>query len=160
MIVRNALLGLISSGVGAGIWWHVGSFPKMAGMAYGPDFFPRLLAIGFGLTGLTLVASDFFGGPTDREGADAPFKETGAKLINLLRFFGILTALAVFAFLVPTLGFILGCALSVMLAGFVYRASVVQIVILAVMLPLGCKFLFADFLRVTLPRGIVENLIF
>lgn len=56
MRMNDALLGAILLGFAGWVWWLTNAFPAFPGQDYGPNLFPRILAVGIGVCALALVA--------------------------------------------------------------------------------------------------------
>ena len=49
MRLNDALLGALLLGLVGWVWWLTTFFPAFPGQDYGPNLFPRILAIGIGV---------------------------------------------------------------------------------------------------------------
>lgn len=160
MKINDAFLGALMLGLGAGIVLHAQTFPIMAGMAYGPEFFPTVVGTGIALCGLGLMSKWAIAA---RKGHSEPWVITPDWMqdrVNILRAMGILVAVVFYILVVPYLGFILTIFLTsfgllVLLANPLWLSAVIA-AILPVILHLG----FSMGLRVPLPRGVIEKLLF
>ncbi len=160
MKVNDAFLGILMLTLGVAIVLHAQTFPVMAGMEYGPEFFPSLIGSGIALCGFGMVVS---WGITARKGAAEPWVTIPDWMrtpINLLRAFGILASVVFYILAAPTLGFILTMFLTtfgllLLLANPLWLCAVIAVILPAI-LHIG----FSTGLRVPLPRGIIERLLF
>ncbi|WP_299969472.1 tripartite tricarboxylate transporter TctB family protein [uncultured Roseobacter sp.] len=159
MRINDLFLGLIMLVLGLAIALHAQTFPVMAGMQYGPEFFPTLIGTGIALCGLGMVVR----GVVDaRAGADEPWVTVPDWMrvrINVLRALGILGAVVFYIVASPVLGFMLTIfvttlGLLLLLANPLWLSMGV-----AVALPVVLHFGFSVGLRVPLPRGIIEKLL-
>ncbi|HIP78943.1 MAG TPA: hypothetical protein EYH07_10835 [Kiloniellaceae bacterium] len=153
-------LGLLAGVAGLAIILEAASFPAMAGMAYGPEFFPIIIGIGFCLCGLVLVAADL---RARLSGTAAPVLTIEPALRRrkaLLRAGAVLIGIVAFIALVKPLGFLLTLALLLVFLLRVLAAGWTITLALALGLPFALHFGFTWLLRVPLPRGLIETLLF
>src|SRR5690349_6075627 len=135
MKVHDALIGAVLVLFGAIVLWHVQGFPPIPGQKYGAALFPRLVAAGFVLCGLLLVL----------RGARAG----GARL-----------GLGVYVLLADSLGFHLIGTLLVLCWTFAFGARPALAVGVAVLAPIVIHLAFYKLLRIPLPWGVLEPLVF
>lgn len=160
MTFGDAALGLIVLIAGAAIVVTANGFPEMAGMTYGPAFFPSLIGIGFCLCGLSLLIS----------GLLARRREAGAPSLTLpawfqdrravMRAFGVVLAVIAYALFSGWLGFLLTVFLITVGLLLLLDVSKRITVPIAIGLPLLLHYGFATVLRVPLPRGPLEFLLY
>jgi len=153
-------LGLLAGIFGLVVIFEAAGFPDMAGMAYGPEFFPTIVGAGFCLCGFILMARDL----------RARLAQTAKPLITLepglkqrktlFRAAAVLATVVAFILLAKPLGFILALALLLFLLLRCLAAGWTISLALALTLPFALHFCFTSFLRVPLPRGVVEQLLF
>lgn len=153
-------LGILAGLFGLAVILEAASFPEMAGMAYGPEFFPTLVGIGFCLCGFALIAGDLRArlSATARPlfTVEAALRQRKAQL----RAAAVLVTVVAFILLAKPLGFILALAL---LLFFLLRSLATGWIVslaIALALPFALHFCFTNLLRVPLPRGFVETLLF
>lgn len=154
---NGLLLGLLVLGAGAAIILEARTFPQMGGMEYGPDFFPLLIGAAFCLCGVALMAEAATGRGRGPLVVLAPWIR---EPMPLLRAVSVLAAVAIYVLAVPVLGFLLTMALIAFgllaVMGAPWRWSVP----VALLMPLALHYGFSVALRVPLPRGPVERLLF
>ncbi|MEM7041682.1 MAG: tripartite tricarboxylate transporter TctB family protein [Pseudomonadota bacterium] len=156
----DAALGLIVLIAGAAIIFTASGFPEMAGMAYGPAFFPTLIGIGFGLCGVSLLVSGLLA--WKREGAvtwlvlPGWFNDRTASM----RAIGVLMAVVAYALLSNWLGFLLIVSLITAALLLLFGVSKPLTAVIAIVLPLLLHYGFSVLLRVPLPRGPIEMLLY
>lgn len=159
MKINDAFLGLILLVVGAAIVVHARTFPVMAGMQYGPEFFPTIIGGGIALCGLGMMAN---GVVARRNGALDPWVTVpdwmGSK-INIVRALGILVAVVFYIVASPILGFMLTIFLTTLGLLLVLANRLWLSVAIALILPVVLHFGFSVGLRVPLPRGVIEKLL-
>lgn len=160
MRVNDFLLGCIMAVFGAAVILHAAGFPEMAGMAYGPAFFPTLIGAGFAVCGLSLIA----GGALARyRGRVEPLFQPPdwmSDRVAVLRAACVPLTVAFYVLAVPFLGFlttVFAASLALLLVlGNRLPISLTISLILPVLLHYG----FSIALRVPLPRGPLERLLF
>lgn len=153
-------LGVLAGLFGLIVILEAASFPEMAGMAYGPEFFPTIIGVGFCLCGFVLIAGDL---RARLSGAGQPLFMPEAWLGSrkaLLRLAAVLGTVIAFVLLVKPLGFILTLALLLFFLLRSLAAGWLISLALALGLPFLLHFCFTGLLRVPLPRGLVETLLF
>lgn len=160
MKINDALLGIIMLVFGVGITMHAQTFPVMAGMQFGPEFFPTVIGTGIALCGLGMVAK---WAVATRKGTSEPWVTVPGWMherINLLRGIGILAAVVFYILSVPHLGFILTMSLTAFGLLILLANPLWLSIAIAIVLPLVLHFGFSVGLRVPLPRGVIEKLLF
>ncbi len=160
MKFSDAALALLVGILGAAIIIEASSFPEMAGMAYGPEFFPTLLGIGFLICAAFLAISAVRAATA---GKQSQFVQLPAWFGDKWAVLRVLTMLAVVIFFVvaaDSLGFLLTTGIGALVSLSVLRASKIQIASITVAFPLAAHLVFSSVLRVPLPRGIIEKLFF
>ncbi|MEZ5935269.1 MAG: tripartite tricarboxylate transporter TctB family protein [Alphaproteobacteria bacterium] len=161
MAFSDAALGLIVLLAGAAVVWTASGFPEMAGMAYGPAFFPTLIGIGFCLCGLSLLLSAWLS--HQRAGVRLPWLTPAdwfGDRMAVARVLGVVVAVIVYALLCGWLGFLLTMALITGALLLLMGAPKPISAVLAIALPLALHYGFSVMLRVPLPRGPIERLLF
>ena len=129
----------------------------MAGMEYGPAFFPGLIGGAFMICGVFLMIS---GVNNPDRGPAFVRPEWTRDPLAVARAAGVLAAVVLYALIAPHLGFIL--TVFLLTAGLLALMGVRPLVIAptAFILPLVLHFGFSMALRVPLPRGPVETAFF
>ena len=160
MTFNDAALGLIVLLVGAVIVVVANGFPEMAGMTYGPAFFPTLIGIGFGLCGLSLLVSGLLATRGDDVRPWVTLPAWFGDRTAVLRALAIIVAVIGYALLVGWLGFLLTAFLIT--AGLLLLLDVPKLVtvLISLVLPIALHYGFSVMLRVPLPRGPLEQLFF
>ena len=156
----DAALGLIVLIAGAAIVVTASGFPEMAGMTYGPAFFPTLIGIGFGLCGLALLVSGLLARKRQEAGPWLALPDWFGDRTAVMRAIGVLLAVVAYALLSGWLGFLL--TVFLITAGLLLLLQVTKLVsaALAIALPLLLHYGFSVLLRVPLPRGPIEVLLY
>jgi len=157
---NDAALGLIVFLAGAAIIVTASGFPEMAGMTYGPEFFPTLIGAGFCLCGLSLLASGLL--RRQRQGC-SPWlllPTWFGDRLAVFRALGIVGAVIAYAVFSGWLGFLL--TVFLITAGLLFLMNVSTLIMapIAIALPLILHYGFSIILRVPLPRGPLEQFFF
>lgn len=158
MKINDVFLGLIMLVVGVAIVLHAQTFPVIAGMQYGPEFFPTLIGSGIALCGLGMVGRGFI---SARNGAGKPWvtkPDWMRERINVWRALGVLAAVVFYIVGSPVLGFMLTIFLTTLGLLLLLANPIWLSVSIAVILPVVLHFGFSVGLRVPLPRGFIEKL--
>lgn len=160
MKLNDMALGVVITALGAAIIYHARGFPDMAGMEYGPAFFPTLIGAGFAICGVSLLGNGALAvlrGTADPWVVRADWMGTR---LNTMRALGVIVAVIAYVFLVESAGFLLTVfvvtlALLVLLGNGAFRSLSI-----AIILPLILYYAFQIGLRVPLPRGPIEMMFF
>lgn len=151
MKLNDGLLGAILLGFAGWVWWMTTFFPAFPGQDYGPNLFPRILAVGIGGCGLILVVRGL------RARAPlvsfAAWTRDPAKLISFLLIPG--AALA-YMLLADRLGFIPTAFLLLLGLSLWFRARPLVALPVAAGMTLVIHWFFAGMMRVPLPRGLMD----
>ncbi|MGI9418757.1 MAG: tripartite tricarboxylate transporter TctB family protein [Geminicoccaceae bacterium] len=160
MTFSDAALGLIVLIAGVVIVFVANGFPEMAGMTYGPAFFPTLIGVGFGLCGLSLLISGVLAWRREDAGAWLTLPGWLGDRRASMRASGVVVAVIAYALLSGWLGFLL--TVFLITAGLLLLLDVSKPVsaAIAVALPLILHYGFSVILRVPLPRGPIESFLY
>ncbi len=121
-------------------------FPRMAGIAYGPDLFPTVAAAGLALCGVAIAA----------EGARAaPDSVAAQERLAPLRILALLGVVAGVALALPWLGFHLTFAAATLAACRIFGGGWTMAAALTLIAPLALHYVFYSLLRVPLPWGVL-----
>lgn len=151
MRVNDAFFGLALLALGVFVWLHAAGFPKVPGTAYGPAFFPQVLAAGLGVTAILLIwrgARQVMsgGGLSDF----APWIREPGRWLGLLL---MLSSLAIYAWLDDILGFHLtGFAITAIFMAYL-GVRLWQALLYSLLTVIAIWLLFARLLLVPLPGG-------
>jgi putative tricarboxylic transport membrane protein len=157
MKVNDALIGAALVVLGAVVLWHIQGFPPMPGQKYGPAWFPGLIAIGLVLCGALLVASRL------RATAPAPLftlPEWARRARPVASVVSVVAGLVVYVLAVDKLGFHVTAAVLLLawsrLLGASWRLAVPVAIAATVVIHLA----FYKLLKVPLPWGLLERVVF
>ncbi|WP_212523088.1 tripartite tricarboxylate transporter TctB family protein [Actibacterium sp. MT2.3-13A] len=131
-------------------------YPEMPGQSYGPDMFPRLIAVLMGVGGVLLVVKGL------KEWSSTPLLELAEwtrSPRHVGNFLAVLAGLVAYILLSDTLGFFLTGAvvlggLTIWLRGREHWKSSLLIAVVTVV---AMHLFFGQFLRVPLPWGVFED---
>ncbi len=154
MHIDDRFLGLLLVVLGSAIFLIARTFPLMAGMPYGPGFFPSIAAVGLVVCGIIIAVT----GTLKRRAA--PAIGPGATVAStaragLLRPLVVCCIVAFFALALPVLGFHVSAVIAVAAAAFVFGAHPLAAPVLALAAAFGTHAIFYSVLRVPLPWGIL-----
>lgn len=151
MRLNDALLGAILAGFAGWVWWLTTFFPAFPGQDYGPNLFPRILAIGIACCGVMLVARGLRAG-----GGVVELAAWARQPGRLLSFLAMPGAALFYLLASDPLGFI-PTAFLLLLALFLwFRARPVVALPVAAGMTLLVHWFFAGLMRVPLPRGLMD----
>ena len=145
---RDLAAGGALVAVGAAMAWEAQGFPRLGGMAYGPDLFPTIAAAGLVVTGAGVAARGLRAAVA---GGEAP--EAGR--LAVLRAMALAGVAAGFAAGLPLLGFHIVAALALLAAARLFGAGWGGAAALALLAPWPLHHLFYALLRVPLPWGVM-----
>jgi putative tricarboxylic transport membrane protein len=156
MKFNDAIPGALFLAIAVFAFVHAGSFLTFPGVPYGPDLFPRIIAVMMGGGGLILIFQGL------RSANRAPWLDL-ADWARQRRSYGVFLAVVAavmfYVFLSGTLGFLLTGFL--MLAGLFLVTRGISRVLSSIALAFGVTLLihavFAEGLRVPLPFGVIER---
>ncbi|HWA36779.1 MAG TPA: tripartite tricarboxylate transporter TctB family protein [Burkholderiales bacterium] len=155
MKVHDALIGAALIVFGAVVLWHVQGFPPIPGQKYGAALFPRLVAAGLVLCGVLLVARGMrAGGPWLALGG-----WTGHRRA-VLAFLSVPAGLGLYLLLADPLGFHLTGTLLLLGWTLTFGARPAVAVSVAVLAPIVIHLAFYKLLRIPLPWGVLERVVF
>lgn len=156
MKVNDAVSGLFFILFALLLFYLTRDYPEMPGQSYGPDMFPRLIAVLMGVGGLLLIAKGV------KEWSSTPLLEMAdwtRSPRHVVHFVAVLAGLLFYILLSDTLGFfitgtlVLG-GLTIRLRGLAHWKSSLLIAALTVVI---MHLFFGQFLRVPLPWGLLED---
>ncbi len=153
-------LGLLAGLFGLAVILEAARFPVMAGMAYGPEFFPTIIGAGFCLCGLFLISGDLRARLIGQRPGLFTLEPALHSGRAVLRGFAALLSVILFVLLVKPLGFLLTLMLLMLFLLRSLAAGWLVSIVLAAVLPFALHFCFTGLLRVPLPRGVIETLLF
>lgn len=160
MKFNDMALGVFMTAFGGGVALHAQTFPIMAGMQFGPEFFPTIIGVGMAICGMGLMSKWAI---ATRRGEGNPWvtrPDWMQDRISLIRAMGVLLAVVFYVIAVPYLGFLLTMFLTTfgllaLLGNALWLSGLIALVLPAIL-----HLSFSIGLRVPLPRGVLETLLF
>jgi putative tricarboxylic transport membrane protein len=151
MRLNDAVLGAILLAFAGWVWWLTTFFPRFMGQDYGPNLFPRILAVGIGVCGALLVLRGL-----RARGRFVTFDDWMRQPARVLSFLSVPGAVLFYIFASDALGFI-PTAFVILLVMFLwFRARPVVALPVAAGVTLVVHWFFAGMMRVPLPRGLMD----
>lgn len=150
--LSDAALGILLLGVAIGIALGARGFPVVPGQAFGPSLFPSVIAAGFAVCGLVLIAREVRAGKSVRWIEPGPLLTSASARLDALLLVG---AILFYLLAAERLGFIPAAALILLVLVRRFGASWMLAVATAIAGPLAVHLLFAEWLRVPLPLGLL-----
>lgn len=160
MKVSDLVTGLVLLAAAVAIFAYARSFPTIPGQPYGAGAFPTVVALGLGAFSALLAWRGYQarrrGGRRERLVALADWTRTPGTGANFLL---ALVLVLVYVILSDRIGFV-PLSIAILLVLF-WRTGVRPAtgVVVAVVMSLVIQVAFADFLRVPLPRGILDRVL-
>jgi putative tricarboxylic transport membrane protein len=157
MKINDALSGAALAALGGVLLWHIQGFPPMPGQKFGPAWFPGLIAIGLITCGALLAVSRL------RAATPEPLlllPEWLQRARPAASVASVIAGLVLYIFVVDTLGFHITAAALLLvwsrLLGATWRLAVPVSLIATFVIHLA----FYKLLKVPLPWGLLERVVF
>jgi putative tricarboxylic transport membrane protein len=151
MRLNDTLLGAMLLGFAGWIWWLTSFFPRFPGQDYGPNLFPRILAVGIGVCAAALVVRGL-----RARGALIVFEPWVREPARVLSFLALPAAVLFYILVADPLGFIPTAFLILLVLFLWFRARPVVALPVAAGMTLLVHWFFASMMRVPLPRGVMD----
>lgn len=155
MRLHPSLLGLLLTALAAAFFGYTFTFPAFPGQKYGPELFPRAIALGIALCGLVLIVRGWRSGMPWLS-LDPALREP-RRLVSLLATLG---AVVFYLLAAPALGFLPVAAILIGALAWWFGSRVWVAVAAGVVASLVVHWFFASIMRVPLPRGLFMQLLF
>jgi putative tricarboxylic transport membrane protein len=152
MKLSDSIWGMLCIALGAVVLFHIQTFPAMPGQKYGPAVFPGLIAAGFVICGLMLIARGIKAKVALLEWMDWTRSRT-----HLLRFFALCAAMVFYIVASEPLGFLLTASFALFGLFALFGVPLGRAALIAVIATLTIHFLFYKIMRVPLPWGILTK---
>lgn len=158
MKINDAIFGVFFVVLAICVFVYAGTFPAARGVSFGPDLFPRIIAVMMGVGGATLIIGALR--PAGRqplfELADWARKPRSYTLLA-----AVVGSMVFYIFASDTLGFLLST--FIMMTGLLLvtrgRGNLVSSLVTAVIVSVTIYLIFVRMLRVPLPFGFIEALL-
>ena len=157
MKVNDALLGAALAVLGAVVLWHIQSFPPMLGQKYGPAWFPGLIAGGLVICGLLLIAARLRAASSEPLFTLPEWTQRPRPVASVL---SVIAGLLLYVFLADTLGFHITAAALLLLWSRLLGTSWHLAIIVALAATVVIHLAFYKLLKVPLPWGLLERVVF
>jgi putative tricarboxylic transport membrane protein len=155
---NDGLIGVFLLLFAAAMMLHTLSFPAMPGQPVGPALFPVIIGIGMSIAGVILLVYGVL--EYRREGVLVHVDEGLRRAHYLGNFLAVLVALVFYILAERTLGFIITAfVLSTALMIKLRRGHVLTSLLVAAAATVVVYVVFARFLRVPLPRGLLTGIV-
>jgi putative tricarboxylic transport membrane protein len=157
MKVNDALGGAALVALGALVLWHIQGFPPMPGQKFGPAWFPGLIAGGLIACGALLVVSRL------RAATPTPLlalPEWTRRARPVASVASVIAGLVLYVFVVDTLGFHITAAALLLAWSRLLGASWRLALPVSLAATVGIHLAFYKLLKVPLPWGLLERIVF
>jgi putative tricarboxylic transport membrane protein len=157
MRLSDGLSGLLMAVLGIAVMWHVSGFPTMPGVYYGPDLFPRIIAVGLIVCGGLCMLRAAGGGARQAFAiaADAPLDTRRGALSGVYLVVSVLS----YVVLGERVGFQI-LTFGILLVAFLWlNGKPLRALALALALTVVFDLMFRVLLRVPIPSGLLEGML-
>ena len=156
MKVNDAISGAGLILFAALIYYLTWDYPGMHGQPYGPDLFPRLIAVMMALAGLGLIVS---GVRNRAAGPPVVLADWVGSPRHIASLSGVILAVVFYILASNTLGFVLTAflILTVLFLLLRGRGHLLSSLAIAAVATIAIQQFFGDLLRVPLPWGVLQN---
>jgi putative tricarboxylic transport membrane protein len=134
---------------------HVQSFPPMPGQRVGPALFPGLIGVGLGICGVLLMIKARLA--RESVGSWVAFDPWTRSARHLIAFALVIAVNVGYIALVERIGFIPVAIVYLAVLFWIFGASRIWILPIAIAVSLGIHYAFYKLLRVPLPWGMLQR---
>lgn len=158
MKVDDRILGALFALLGVVVFWHVQSFPVIPGQKFGAALFPGVISAGLVICGLLLGAR----GIRQRAAAGplVAFDTWARDPLIVVRFLSVPAGLLFYILTSNFLGFHIAASLAMMAWLLVFGTRPLPALAIAIAFPVLMHFAFYKLLRVPLPWGVLQSVVF
>jgi putative tricarboxylic transport membrane protein len=158
MKIGDAILGALIALLGAVVLWHVQSFPFIPGQKFGAALFPGVVAAGLLICGILLSIR---GVRRMAQGERLLTMDGWAREpITVVRFLSVPVGLLFYVLTSNFLGFHIAASVAMLAWLLVFGLKPLAAVPLAIGFPILMHLAFYKILRVPLPWGLLEKVVF
>lgn len=158
MKLNDAILGALFALLGVVVLWHVQSFPAIPGQKFGAALFPGVVAAGLVICGTLLTIR---GLRARAHGARLLTIDDWARdPVTVLRFLSVPAGLLFYVLTSDFLGFHIAASLAMLAWLLVFGLKPLFAAPLAIGFPILMHLAFYKILRVPLPWGLLEKVVF
>lgn len=155
MKVNDSILGALIALLGAVVFWHVQGFPNIPGQKFGAWLFPGVISGGLLLCGLLLAARG-----VRRGGPLLVFDSWARDPLSVVRFLSVPAGLLFYVLTSNLLGFHVAAGLAMLGWLLIFGLKPLPSVAIAIAFPFVMHLAFYKLLRVPLPWGILQPIVF
>jgi putative tricarboxylic transport membrane protein len=158
MKVDDRILGALFALLGVIVLWHVQGFPVIPGQKFGAALFPGVISAGLVICGLLLGAR----GIRQRAAAGplVAFDTWARDPLIVVRFLSVPAGLLFYILTSNFLGFHIAASLAMVAWLLVFGARPLPALAIAIAFPVLMHFAFYKLLRVPLPWGVLQSVVF
>jgi putative tricarboxylic transport membrane protein len=158
MKVDDRILGALFALLGAVVLWHVQSFPVIPGQKFGAALFPGVISAGLVICGLMLAVR----GVRRRTSAGrlVAFEGWARDPLIVVRFLSVPAGLLFYILASNFLGFHIAASLAMMGWLLVFGMKPLPAIAVAILFPIVMHLAFYKILRVPLPWGLLQSVVF
>jgi putative tricarboxylic transport membrane protein len=158
MKIGDAILGALLALLGAVVLWHVQTFPVIPGQKFGAALFPGVIAAGLVLCGILLSVRGLR--QAARGGRAIAFDDWARDPVIVVRFLSVPAGLLFYILTSNFLGFHIAASIAMLGWLLVFGVRLLPAVALAIGFPVLMHLAFYKILRVPLPWGLLEKVVF
>jgi putative tricarboxylic transport membrane protein len=155
MRINDSILGALIALLGAVVLWHVQSFPNIPGQKFGASLFPGTVSAGLLICGMLLTARG-----VRRGGRLLALDDWMREPLTLLRFLSVPAGLLFYVLTSNFLGFHVAAGLAMLGWLVLFGLHWLPSIALAICFPVLMHLAFYKILRVPLPWGLLEKVVF
>lgn len=156
MKLNDTILGALFALLGVVVLWHVQSFPVIPGQKFGAALFPGVVAAGLVICGALLSIR----GVRARGVRLLAIDDWARDPVTVLRFLSVPVGLLFYVLTSNFLGFHIAATLAMLTWLLVFGLKPLWAVPLAIGFPIMMHLAFYKILRVPLPWGLLEKVVF
>jgi putative tricarboxylic transport membrane protein len=157
MKFNDALIGAALVALGVVLLWHIQGFPPMPGQKYGPAWFPGLIAGGLIVCGALLVAARLRAAAFEPLFALPDWTRRARPVASVA---AVIAGLVLYVFVVDTLGFHITATALLLIWSRLLGASWRLALPISLVATVGIHLAFYKLLKVPLPWGLLERIIY
>jgi hypothetical protein len=147
VISRDRVTGAVLILAGIAVFAGARGFMTPAGLTYGAGFFPKIIAIGMGISGLLILIGDLRGASSEVARIDAR---------SVARILALMGMILVYGLALDPVGFLPSTAVLIFAVALFYGARLLAAVALALIATIILHLVFYSLMKVSLPWGILE----
>jgi putative tricarboxylic transport membrane protein len=158
MRIGNAILGALIALLGAVVFWHVQGFPNIPGQKFGASLFPSVISAGMVICGGLLAMRGIR--EAARGGRLLVIDDWARDPVVVLRFVSVPAGILFYVLTSNFLGFHIAASLAMLGWLLLFGLKPLPAVAMAVVFPALMHLAFYKLLRVPLPWGLLEKVVF